>query len=320
MLLVLLPSLVAGQIPALSLPLRCTPGEDCWIANHVDLDPGPGARDYACGEFTYDGHNGIDIALRDLKAMAEGVPVLAAAPGRVLRARDSMPDASVRETGAGAVKDRECGNGVLVEHAGGLQTQYCHLRRGSVRVRSGKAVMAGDALGLVGLSGRTEYPHLHFTVRRGGAVVDPFRGLEDSSACGPGPAPLWAPAALASLPYAPRAIYNFGVAPEAITAEAARRGGHRAREIPATAAAYALWMEAFAVGAGDIVEMRVATPDGTVFFQERTTLEKRQARIFRIVAKKRGAAPWPAGTYANRISIVPKDGMTASVEFEAEVR
>src|SRR5258706_7526145 len=78
----------SAQLPGFSLPLRCTPGSDCWIANHVDLDPGPGVRDYTCARFSYDGHNGTDFALRDLNAMAEGVAVLAAAAGRVLRARN----------------------------------------------------------------------------------------------------------------------------------------------------------------------------------------------------------------------------------------
>ena len=55
--------------PALGLPIRCRPGEDCWLVNLVDVDPGPGRRDYACGKMTYDGHKGTDIAIRDLAVM-----------------------------------------------------------------------------------------------------------------------------------------------------------------------------------------------------------------------------------------------------------
>lgn len=47
----------------LSLPIACTPGTDCWVVNYVDLDPGPGRRDYRCGEMSYDGHKGTDIGL-----------------------------------------------------------------------------------------------------------------------------------------------------------------------------------------------------------------------------------------------------------------
>ncbi len=73
--------------PRLSLPVDCAMGTTCTIQNHFDHDPGPGYRDYACGVLSYDGEQGTDFRLPDLVAMAEGVAVLAAAPGRVLRSR-----------------------------------------------------------------------------------------------------------------------------------------------------------------------------------------------------------------------------------------
>ncbi len=185
--------------PALQLPLRCQPGQDCWISNHVDLDPGRGARDYACGVLTYDGHNGTDLALRDLQAMREGVAVLAAAGGVVRAVRDGTADASVRETGDDKVRERECGNGLRIDHGDGWETQYCHLQRGSLRVRRGERVELGQTLGLVGLSGLTEYPHLHFTLRRHLGVLDPFRG-SDAPGCGVGGDPLGDAATLARIP------------------------------------------------------------------------------------------------------------------------
>ncbi len=42
--------------PRLSLPIRCVPGRDCWLVNNVDLDPGPGVRDYTCAKRSYVGH------------------------------------------------------------------------------------------------------------------------------------------------------------------------------------------------------------------------------------------------------------------------
>ena len=167
--------LAAGALPAraleLDLPLACTPGRDCWIAHHVDHEPGPGLRDHACGTLTYDGHDGVDFALPDLAAMEAGVPVLAAAAGIVRAVRDGEVDQRVEERGREAVAGRECGNGVLLDHGAGWQTQYCHLRRGSVAVAPGDRVTAGTRLGLVGLSGLTSFPHLHFEVRRAGREI-----------------------------------------------------------------------------------------------------------------------------------------------------
>lgn len=309
--------------PALGFPLRCVPAADCWIANHVDLDPGPEARDYACGHLTYDGHNGTDFALRDLAAMEEGVPVLAAAAGRVRAIREGEPDVSVRVRGKEAIKGRECGNGVVIEHGGGWQTQYCHMRRGSIAVRAGNTVEVGDRLGLVGLSGETEYPHLHLTVRHRKQVVDPFRGLAPQAACGAGEAPLWSKQTLAALPYEPGAIYNFGVAPEMPQPEAVREGTYRSRTISAGAPVLAVWAEVFGVEAGNEIEIRLDAPDGTPFIRHRAMQEQRMARVFRVAARKRGAGPWLPGVYHGRISVLNKKQGEPTVSvagFTVEVR
>ena len=139
--------------PTLGLPIRCSLGKDCWLVNFVDTDPGPGRRDYACGIRTYNGHKGTDIAIRDLGVMAEGIDVLASAPGIVKALRDGMEDIDFTQPGSPSIKGKDCGNGLVLAHEGGWTTQYCHLRRGSVRVRRGQEVIAGQILGLVGLSG-----------------------------------------------------------------------------------------------------------------------------------------------------------------------
>ncbi len=194
----LLPAAAAAAPPQLALPLSCQPGTTCWIVNYVDLDPGDGVRDYTCGVATYNtgthnAHNGTDFAIRDLKAMRDGVPVLAAAPGRVAGVRDGMADVSVRDTGPAAVANRECGNGVRIDHGDGWASQYCHMRSGSIAVAKGQTVTAGQPLGLVGLSGLSEFPHLHFQVDKDGVPTDPFIGEARTSAseCGLGEHQLW---------------------------------------------------------------------------------------------------------------------------------
>ena len=127
--------LAAPQAAAveLELPIACTLAEDCTVQQYPDHDPGPGARDYACGGESYDGHDGIDIRLKTFADIERGVPVLAAAAGVVKSGRDGMADKPVRgEADRKALKGRDCGNGVIVEHSDGFETQYCHMRRGSV--------------------------------------------------------------------------------------------------------------------------------------------------------------------------------------------
>ncbi|MDX1541463.1 MAG: M23 family metallopeptidase, partial [Geminicoccaceae bacterium] len=163
--MILITGAASAEPPSLTLPLICTPGEDCWPVRYVDHDPGPGGRDYRCGPETGDGHQGTDIAIRDLRAMADGVEVVAAAAGTVIGIRDGESDLSPGQRTRPAMAGRHCGNGVRLDHGGGWTSQVCHLRRGSVRVALGDRVEAGDPLGLVGLSGATSFPHLHFGVQ-----------------------------------------------------------------------------------------------------------------------------------------------------------
>lgn len=150
-------SAVRGDSPPiqLSLPMDCCKPNSCAVQNYVDIDPGPAARDHACGSLTYDVHKGTDFRIGDLTAMRAGVAVLSTADGVVLGLRDGMADIDVRQTGPSAVKDRECGNGVVLGHPDGWTTQYCHLRRGSVDVKKGQRIRTGQRLGLIGLSGKT---------------------------------------------------------------------------------------------------------------------------------------------------------------------
>jgi murein DD-endopeptidase MepM/ murein hydrolase activator NlpD len=67
------------------------------------------------------------------------------------------------------------GNLVIVKGAGGVATMYAHLSR--ILAYRGEAVTVGSLLGLVGATGETTGPHLHFEVRIRGAAVDPLPAL-----------------------------------------------------------------------------------------------------------------------------------------------
>ncbi len=297
----------AGASLSLDLPLDCTPGESCWISKFVDLDPGPGVRDFMCNGRVSDDHNGVDIALRDQNAMEEGVRVLAAAPGVVRGTRDGMKDVNVRTVGRDSLNGKDCGNGVAIRHGEGWETQYCHLKRGSVQVRRGDRVERGQPLGLVGLSGNTEYPHLHISVRHDGEVVDPFLGLEGRAAegarCGLGEAPLWSPAALQALAYTPAAIYNVGFSPVPPESEDVRSGRLRATRLSSDAPTLILWAEIFGIEAGDELRLRLVAPDGTPLVDHTKTLQERKARWFQYVGRKRRAEAWPTGVYRAEVSL-----------------
>ncbi len=94
-------------------------------------------------------HNGIDFAA------APGTAVHATADGIVARAAYS----------------KDYGNLVLIDHGNGCSTLYAHNER--LLVRAGEPILAGQPIALVGSSGRSTGPHLHFEVRQDGVRVDP---------------------------------------------------------------------------------------------------------------------------------------------------
>lgn len=104
---------------------------------------------YAAWCPTHHFHSGVDLAAR------LGTPVRAAAAGT----------AHIADDAAGY------GLHVGIDHGGGLSTLYGHLS--AALVTDGQQVAAGSEIGLMGSSGMSTGPHLHFEVRRDGRPVDP---------------------------------------------------------------------------------------------------------------------------------------------------
>lgn len=294
----------ADEAPRFDLPVACPAGTGCVIRSFVDGDPGPDGKDWHCGRLTYDGHKGTDIRVPDGAALAKGVPVLAAAPGAVLRLRDGMDDVSIRVTGADAVKDREAGNSVIIDHGGGWETQYGHLRKDSIPVKSGQAVTAGQPIGLIGLSGNTEFTHMHFEVRHNGQPVDPYTGAETGSGCGTAGAPLWTARALAALAYREDAPFDAGFADSPPDQWAARAGDYAGLTPTVDSPALVFWIDVLGHRAGDRQRMRLLGPDGVPLAKTDDTVDEMHIQWFQFIGVKRPANGWPPGRYRGEYSLV----------------
>jgi murein DD-endopeptidase MepM/ murein hydrolase activator NlpD len=212
-----------------------------------------------------------------------------------------MADTSVDEIGRAAVGGRECGNGIRLAHGDGWTTWYCHLRRGSLMVQQGDRVAAGQPLALVGLSGDTSFPHLHFDVRHGDRVVDPFVGSQPAADCGPGSKPLWAAGIMEQLAYRPVVLTDAGFATAAPDKDDVRRGWHRLRALPLASPALLLWVEGYWIEAGDRVTFRLRGPDGGTVVDHAMTIEEGKQRWVGFAGVARPGASWPAGTYTGEV-------------------
>lgn len=292
----------AADGPRLSFPLACTIGQTCEIQHYVDRDPGPGALDYRCGHRTYDKHGGVDIRILDMAAQRRGVDVLAAAPGRVARLRDGVPDISVRTRGLQAVAGQECGNGIVIDHGDGWETQYCHLAEGSLKVKVGDVVKAGTPIARVGLSGQTEFPHLHLSVRHDGQMVDPFAPHTPMGACGARDASMWTPQAAKALAYKAGVIFNSGFAGGVVSNESVEAGGIAppTRDSPAVVA----YMRVSEPQQGDELEITLSGPDGKTLASRRLPpLDRDKAQYFAMIGRKRPPTGWPAGAYVAEFKV-----------------
>lgn len=307
---------------ALGLPITCAPGRDCWIANYFDRDSAPGVKDVGCGARTYDGHDGTDFALRDLKAMEAGVAVLASAPGRVKSVRDGVADVNVKIGGRQSVAGKECGNGVVMDHGGGWETQYCHMRKGSVAVRPGQDVAAGEKLGLVGLSGFTEFPHVHLTVRKDGVAVDPFDGHRADGTCRVAGESLWRPDLRASVVYESVLLFDAGLTGKPPDTDASLEGSTRPAPPASTSPALLLWIKAFGVEPGDEIAFRVVDPTGKVVFEQVKAMPERKARLFMYTGVPRRVGAWATGAYRGEAILTRRGSppLTRSIQTETELR
>jgi hypothetical protein len=144
------------------------------ISDYVDHDPRPdNLLDYECGDRVYDGHNGTDYVLWPFpwyKMDHDEVEIVAAAAGVIFDKADGYYDHSCTPGGAS--------NKVAILHADGTRAWYLHMKTLSLTSKGiGETVAQGEYLGMVGSSGNSGLPHLHFDVRDANwNTFDPYAG------------------------------------------------------------------------------------------------------------------------------------------------
>jgi murein DD-endopeptidase MepM/ murein hydrolase activator NlpD len=118
-----------------------------WRGGPFRMTQGPGGRYSHTGP---KGRYAVDIA------MPVGTSILAARSGVVIRTENN-------QTGRGT---NPAGNFVRMLHDDGTMGVYLHLKQGSVQVREGQRVRAGELLAQSGNTGNSTGPHLHFVVQK----------------------------------------------------------------------------------------------------------------------------------------------------------
>ena len=100
-----------------------------------------------------------------------GKPVLAVADAVVASVVDGRPEQAPGKYPTNIPLEQADGNCVILDLGGGRFAMYAHMQPGSIRVRKGDRVKLGQAIGLVGDSGNSVVPHLHFQVMAGNSSL-----------------------------------------------------------------------------------------------------------------------------------------------------
>lgn len=165
------------QIVAFDWPLRQATGFDAdpsyyGISNFVDQNTGTNFEDYNCGTRSYNGHKGTDIFTWPFqwKRMDDNsLQIIAAEAGVIINKVDGFAD-------------RNCScanydwNAVYIRHADNSVSWYGHMKKNSQTTKAiGQSVAKGEYLGIVGSSGCSTGPHLHFEVyNSSNKLIDPY--------------------------------------------------------------------------------------------------------------------------------------------------
>lgn len=308
---------VAGDLK-LELPVKCEVGVDCFFQNFADLDPGDATRDPWCGEAAYDGHKGTDIRLFSLKDIGKNVPVLASAPGTVKAVRDGVADKLVKtQEDREALKGTECGNGVVIDHGNGYETQYCHMKNGSVSVKSGQSVKVGERLGSVGNSGLAQFPHVHLTMRKNRQWIDVVSGQSPSSDCKPFTKEnsRFSAIAFKALPENPRQLLASGISGIVPKHENLVVEGAPVQAVsgdPVTVG----WAWFINLEKGDVVTIELSGPDGFHVKNSLDPVDRHKATFSSFSGRKRSPKP---GNYTLYVSVSNQEKIVLTDRKELNV-
>ncbi len=168
-----------GGSELMNFPLAMAPGSD-WnagyaISGYVDQDPSAGIQSHFCDSRTYNGHMGTDYyswPFGGYLMETEMLHIVAAAPGTIIYKNDGQFDQQCD------FNSNLTWNAVYVEHSDGTIAWYGHMKEGTLTSKIvGQTVEVGEYLGVVGSSGFSSGPHLHFEMHNSdGSLIDPYFG------------------------------------------------------------------------------------------------------------------------------------------------
>ena len=214
-----------------------------------------------------------------------------------------------------AVKNIECGNGIVIDHGNGWEAQYCHLRNGSVVVKPGTVVKAGTQLGMVGTSGLSSFPHVHLSVRYQGEIVDPFVGVNVKSGCNVPRNSIWEE----PLSYKPTGIIRSGFATVAPTMDDLWSGKFYDTVLAGNSAALIFWVQIYGVLPGDKEHYQLFAPNGERVIDNKKEMKSARKTWMGYVDKRNNSQSLPIGKWRGEYSLTRGDQVLVNITKEVQL-
>jgi len=151
---------IAAAVSIIFLPVKAYSKPDAKAEDVEYYLPYEYGQKFLCGQ----GNNQAPSHKNDRNryawdfAMPEGTHLVAVASGEVV---------AIKEDAAGPTGSWRDNNYVLIRHASGNSSFYCHIKHNGALVEVGQKVMAGDLVALSGNTGSSGSPHLHFAICKG---------------------------------------------------------------------------------------------------------------------------------------------------------
>jgi murein DD-endopeptidase MepM/ murein hydrolase activator NlpD len=189
------------------------------------------------------------------------------------------------------------------------------MRKGSLTVKPGERVEKGAVLGMVGASGLASFPHVHFTIRYLGRVVDPFVGVTNVSGCKAPRYPLWEQ----PLDYVPTGLIRAGFSFKPPKQMELWQGQFsEARLQSDNLPSLIFWVHVYGVLQGDKEQFKMKAPNGNIIIDVERNITKHARSWVNYVGKHNTRErPLPKGTWHGSYQL--KRGERVLIYLEREV-
>lgn len=257
----------------LSFPLLCQLNQDCWILTSEE--------------------KGTDIAVKTYNESGKATPVLSAQDGTVVLVNKDINNQSFY------------GNSVVVEHTNGWKTVYSHLKTGSINTEVGKFAGKGKQIAELGMSGKADYPHLHFTVYKNGEFYKPS----------------WDPLSKNDYSAKDLVLAKAGVSMITPDLNSIREGKYDATTVLSDTPTIYLWVYGFKLKKGDFIKFSMKNSNNVSVISSVVEVSADYTETFYTISKPKGEESWSVGNYKAKVELIrASNGIAKECTFSFNVK